>query len=496
MSEKKPIDRLFQERFKDFEATPSDAVWDKIKTQRQQKDRKFLMIPLWYRIAGAAAVIAIAVTLGYQAFNHESTATPELVTAEPTINKEQDIKSPVPQTVPQKETPFQNEITTTEEPTKNNSTHNAIPTESHAKEEKRGAHYKNSSEKGRNPIPPNQEAFAHIDTPSYDDDPIAQTKKQSDIATLQTTTQPSKIATDTTNQELPIETTNKGSETNDVITAISTIDSTKKSIYDTIKEDEENIVVNDEKSTKKWNVMPSVAPVFYNSLGKGSSIAAAYVDNTKTAEANLSYGVQIAYEVTDRIHIRGGVHKLNLSYATQDVGLSRSVAFNNTNSFSSELGDLALVDLSSDQIDAQSSPINAMPVDILNNPEAINASLEGKARQRIGYIEVPVEMTYALINKRFGLHMIGGLSTLFLNENDNSLTFVSNDGTDTELGKVENLNTFSFSGNLGIGMDYKISQRFKLHVEPIFKYQINAYSNETDFNPYIFGVYTGLSFKF
>ena len=33
MSDKKHIDRLFQEGFKDFEATPSDAVWENIEAQ-------------------------------------------------------------------------------------------------------------------------------------------------------------------------------------------------------------------------------------------------------------------------------------------------------------------------------------------------------------------------------------------------------------------------------------------------------------------------------
>ena len=33
MKEKKHIDRLFQEGFKDFEATPSDVVWKNIEAQ-------------------------------------------------------------------------------------------------------------------------------------------------------------------------------------------------------------------------------------------------------------------------------------------------------------------------------------------------------------------------------------------------------------------------------------------------------------------------------
>ena len=105
-------------------------------------------------------------------------------------------------------------------------------------------------------------------------------------------------------------------------------------------------------------------------------------------------------------------------------------------------------------------------------------------------------MIYTLINKRLGIHMIGGVSTLFLNKNGNILSFDDSYGNKTVIGKPNNLNSLSFSSNLGFGIGYKITQRFEIHMEPIFKYQINAYSDITDFEPYIFGVYTGLSFKF
>ena len=40
MNEKKNIDRLFQERFKDFEAIPNDKVWNKIHDALHEKKKK------------------------------------------------------------------------------------------------------------------------------------------------------------------------------------------------------------------------------------------------------------------------------------------------------------------------------------------------------------------------------------------------------------------------------------------------------------------------
>jgi len=64
MSNKKHIDRLFQEKFKDFEASPPKRVWKNIE-QELKKDKKRRVIPLlWYKTAGLAAAIALLIFLG------------------------------------------------------------------------------------------------------------------------------------------------------------------------------------------------------------------------------------------------------------------------------------------------------------------------------------------------------------------------------------------------------------------------------------------------
>jgi hypothetical protein len=37
MNDKKNIDRLFQETFKDFEVTPDAAVWERLEAQLKEK---------------------------------------------------------------------------------------------------------------------------------------------------------------------------------------------------------------------------------------------------------------------------------------------------------------------------------------------------------------------------------------------------------------------------------------------------------------------------
>jgi hypothetical protein len=114
--------------------------------------------------------------------------------------------------------------------------------------------------------------------------------------------------------------------------------------------------------------------------------------------------------------------------------------------------------------------------------------------QRIQYYEVPLELKYALLNKKVGIHFIGGMSTLFLGTNEVSVQAGS---VDEVIGEANNLNSVSFSTNVGLGFDYKLSKKFTFNLEPMFKYQLNTYTDSSvDFRPYTLGVYTGLSFKF
>ena len=72
MGEKKHIDRLFQERFKDFEVQPDDAVWSNIEAKLNEKKKKRRVIPIWWRYAGVAALLLLAFTIGAYLFDRDN----------------------------------------------------------------------------------------------------------------------------------------------------------------------------------------------------------------------------------------------------------------------------------------------------------------------------------------------------------------------------------------------------------------------------------------
>jgi hypothetical protein len=122
------------------------------------------------------------------------------------------------------------------------------------------------------------------------------------------------------------------------------------------------------------------------------------------------------------------------------------------------------------------------------------AFLDGRMVQQFGYVEVPLELNLSLVDRKLGLNLIGGLSSLFLI--DNSVRLESN-GNAMEMGEANNLNAMNFSTNIGIGVEYEVTPRLQLNLEPVFKYQLNTFSASAGtFNPYSIGVYSGINFRF
>ena len=66
---KKHLDELFQERFKGFEETPDEKVWSAIEASLDKK-RKKRILPLWWQLAGVAAVLIVGLLL-FNPFNNE-----------------------------------------------------------------------------------------------------------------------------------------------------------------------------------------------------------------------------------------------------------------------------------------------------------------------------------------------------------------------------------------------------------------------------------------
>jgi hypothetical protein len=72
------------------------------------------------------------------------------------------------------------------------------------------------------------------------------------------------------------------------------------------------------------------------------------------------------------------------------------------------------------------------------------------------------------------------------------------DGNKYIVGKTEGLNPLMVSSSLGMGMEYNLTDKFSLNLEPTFRYYLNPFGEFSGMktHPYSFGVFSGLTYKF
>ena len=237
------------------------------------------------------------------------------------------------------------------------------------------------------------------------------------------------------------------------------------------------------------SITPNIGPVYYSSISNGSSLDPSFSDNSKIGDVNFSYGVLVSYYLNDRLSLRSGVSNVNLSYVTNDIELGTGPVSAALKSIDYGGKRIVLTAVDKGTFAGQNPNGNGFG-------EITPKSTTGDAEinQKLSYFEIPLELKYAIVDSKIGISIIGGFSTLFLGENEVS---VNAGDFESVLGPANNLSSVSFTTNIGVGLNYKISEKFMFNIEPMFKYQLNPYTDSSvDFKPYYVGVYSGLSFKF
>lgn len=502
MNDKKNIDRLFQEKLKDFEVTPNVSVWENIKRNIHPNKKHRKVIPLWWKIAGVAASLLLIITIGsYLLTNNENNLDENVVntdsknTIENNSNKEEkrieeatpDTKSIIVDTSQDKNnsnaTEVLNNASNKSLQKKNNNTSTIV---SNNEFDEQNNNFKNNSVKrllelNKDKIAQNTISSKNIDTLSIakkNNSSVIDNKEQinSSINDFNKINQNTEFTNLTPKKETKAKITETSIENNKKLSLTEELAVANKDLEDIALEDIEN----------RWSVNPNIAPVYFNSLGTGSSINSQFNNNSKTGDINLSYGISASYVINTKLSVRTGINKVSLGYSTNDI-----VVYNNI---------LTVPDnplLRNVEFNEQSQDISFISLNEFNFaqvPSVISNRINASIDQKLGFLEIPIEIQYNISNKKLGVNAIAGVSALFLTDNE---IFSVQDGQTSLLGKATNVNNTSYSANFGFGFDFKISKTFNFNLEPVFKYQINTFNDTSgNFRPYFIGVYSGFKFKF
>ncbi len=510
---KKNLEKLYQEKFKDFAEVPDEYVWESIAASLDKKKKK-RVIPLWWKLGGVAALLALFVFV-LDPFEsaipeNQTTSTEKNTGQNPEKNtRNQKLSNDSIETIKTKNEP---KLADTEKAGQTKGTNNiqiatsqATPEDSvNEGERQRFANTKTQKDKQKESVKTKgrilvaENGRSNKKTPKKDNNQIdfkrslPKNSKNSDVATT-VDTKKEKVNADLYKKEAIDK---ELSNTKEAVakTAVDSLDLEKGkiSIFDAIKEKEEQEEVAAlETNEHKWSVGPSIAPVYFDAVGQGSPIHSNFVENSKSGNINLSYGLTVAYDLGKRLKVRSGIHKVDYGYDTNEIVFSSSVAENST-------GTIDNINFSQSSrtivVQSKKAASNELPGPNASDFTAQTPEKDGIMSQQLGYLEVPLELNYALVDKKVGVNLIGGFSSLFLVDNSVSL---QSEGLRTEIGEANNVNTVNFSGNFGLGFSYEFSPKIQINLDPVFKYQLNTFSQTAgSFNPYSVGIYSGVRFNF
>lgn len=205
-------------------------------------------------------------------------------------------------------------------------------------------------------------------------------------------------------------------------------------------------------------------------------------------EVTIAYGAKLSYSIGQALKIRAGISKIELEQSTAHVTTSTATV-------------LAANDVVQMQNIARNNPENIRytgDLNVLNNaaffPEKFYASAGNTLHQQIEYFEIPLEIEVNLLKTgSFNLSAIGGGSYYTLSKNE---IYIDNATQKRQrIGEATNLNSSSFSLNMGIKAEYLLYNKFGIYLEPYYHYMIQPVRDTHQTSTSLLGIHLGFSLQ-
>jgi hypothetical protein len=267
--------------------------------------------------------------------------------------------------------------------------------------------------------------------------------------------------------------------------------------------------LNENVKSGRWLVGAQVSPAYSVARSSHSQqYASNMINSNSSAPVELGGGISVEYKSGKRWSVQSGVYYAGLGQTS-----------GNSSSNSSNGNDLMYANVGSANFntpvnfDAQSSKMSmnstAGVIEFSSIPSGIvlGTNIEDKTMasavvvsdaqfiQNFQYIEIPLYLRYTVLDSRFDVELLGGLSSNVLVGNQ---TYMESSSGKSLVGKTRDMQLMNYSGTLGVGLKYGVSKRIFLNLEPRIKYYLNSLNNNADvsYKPYTIGVYTGISYQF
>jgi cytoskeletal protein RodZ len=247
----------------------------------------------------------------------------------------------------------------------------------------------------------------------------------------------------------------------------------------------------------KWSVGAQVAPVlsyrdisinYANQSGNNFKETESQLNENEDALLTYAGGIDINYCLNNRWSVQSGMY-----YSTIGQVNNNALNFRQENdqyllfAIQTSTGGINITfEKVPDHIRKIDSPKDTLAAIDLNNVKII---------QNFNLFEVPFMIRYKIMDKKLGINVSGGLSPAYLVNNS---TVLQVDGNKYDIGNSSNLNNMIFNTSISLGINFAISNKLGLNLEPNFKYSLSPINKNSqfDYHPYYFSFFTGVNYKF
>ena len=468
------LDELFARKLRNLEATPPDDGWTHIANELNR--RRIATRRYWMAAASLALVLSVTATVGYMQTNVNINVDTAQTTA---VLIQENTSQDVPQDV---------EI----QPTIKTDSQGKIPARIFPATASRQIVSEDNSAVAD---AYEEQPSIHSDIPAYMDSYDKMIKAQP-IKDFWRKTKSEQIA------RLKMETPERKAEE----TLAAALPNTYG--YDDIRFLDLNDLPAKSKPRNRWEITGHFAPMYaYRAISSvPSGMRKSDFDAAESPLFAYSGGITLTRRMLNRLDVQIGVFYSQMGQTIKNVipvtNMYSSVSSNNSynkNFVNTSSGSVTVAsNLKSDINDTYDNYFNSesqAKSQTMSNSANIVSSAKYRLIEQLDYLEIPVMLRYRIVDRKLNVYVLGGMSANVLIDNN---VFVDNGHEQVKGGTILMARPVNYSSTLGLGIGYHINQNLSVGLEPLFKYYLLPYttSSQIGSNPYAFGVFTGVIYRF
>src|ERR1035437_516068 len=253
------------------------------------------------------------------------------------------------------------------------------------------------------------------------------------------------------------------------------------------------------KGGRRWSIAAMASPTYYSTFKTDNSDMSKLMAASDQAMISYTGGVSFAYKMSKRISVQSGLYYSSLGQVVNGIetysgfqkydyskGSRNFEVLTSNGTVYTNNPDVFLVGVGSG-----TKMLTNNTNDILDPKKANLQYVSNTLQQNFSYVELPIIVRYKVIDKIIDINLIGGVSYNLLVSNS---VYSVTDAGKLPVGKTDGLNLLTVSSSLGMGMEYNLSEKFSLNLEPTFRYYLNPFNDLSGSrgHPYSFGVFSGV----